>query len=28
VKFADSYDALLALLDQKRFQVTKEYARG
>jgi transaldolase len=27
-KFADSYDALLALLDQKRFQVSKEYARG
>ena len=28
VKFADSYDALLALLDQKRFEVSKEYARG
>jgi transaldolase len=27
-KFADSYDALLALLDQKRFEVSKEYARG
>ncbi len=26
-KFADSYDALLALLDRKRFEVSKEYAR-
>jgi transaldolase len=27
-KFADSYDALLALLDQKRFDVSREYASG
>lgn len=27
-RFADSYDALLALLDQKRFEVSREYASG
>ena len=27
-KFADSYDALLTLLDRKRFDVSREYASG
>jgi transaldolase len=27
-KFAESYDALLALLERKRFEVSKEYASG